>query len=157
MDGAADKLVWSPNGGALAIVDRFEGGASVWLIANNQIMPVDPAPVSLGLADTLSWSPGDEVLPLLATSPQPSLWVVSPGVQVPAPVNGSALSEGAAYVTRVWWGYGIHWTPSGWLYNVAGRHAVRLEVRGGRALMIGTDEPDALKAAIDARLAARGR
>jgi hypothetical protein len=59
--------------------------------------------------------------------------------------------------TRVWWGYGIHWTPSGWLYNVAGRHAVRLEVRGGRAVMIGTDEPDALKAAIDARLAARGR
>ena len=59
--------------------------------------------------------------------------------------------------TRVWWGYGIHWTPSGWLYNVAGRHAVRLEVRGGRAVMIGTDQPDALRAAIDARLAARGR
>jgi hypothetical protein len=59
--------------------------------------------------------------------------------------------------TRVWWGYGIHWTPSGWLYNVAGRHTVRLEVRGGKAVMIGTDEPDALKAAIDARLAARGR
>jgi hypothetical protein len=34
---------------------------------------------------------------------------------------------------------------------------VRLEVRGGKAVMIGTDEPDALKAAIDARLAARGR
>jgi hypothetical protein len=59
--------------------------------------------------------------------------------------------------TRPWWGYGIRWTPSGWLYNVAGRHAVRLEIRGGRAVMIGTDEPDALKAAIDARLAARGR
>ena len=65
----------------------------------------------------------------------------------------------AAHVvrTRVWWGYGIHWTPSGWLYNVAGRHAVRLGVRGGRAVMIDTDEPDALEAAIDARLAARGR
>jgi uncharacterized membrane protein YkvI len=59
--------------------------------------------------------------------------------------------------TRVMWGYGIHWTPSGWLYNVAGRHAVRLEVRGGKAVMIGTDEPEALKAAVDARLAARGR
>lgn len=51
--------------------------------------------------------------------------------------------------TRVWWGYGIHWTPSGWLYNVAGRDAVRLEVAGEKALMIGTDEPVALKAAID--------
>jgi hypothetical protein len=52
--------------------------------------------------------------------------------------------------TRVWWGYGVHWTPSGWLYNVAGRDAVRLEIDGARAVMIGTDEPGALKAAIDA-------
>jgi hypothetical protein len=74
------------------------------LIANGQIMPVDPAPVSVGLADTLSWSPGGEVLPLLAGNPNRSLWVVSPGSPVPAPVNGSALPEGAAYVTRVWWG-----------------------------------------------------
>lgn len=58
--------------------------------------------------------------------------------------------------TRVWWGYGVHWTPSGWLYNVAGRDAVRLELRAERAVMIGTDEPDALKAAIDAALARRG-
>jgi hypothetical protein len=56
--------------------------------------------------------------------------------------------------TRVWWGYGVHWTPSGWLYNVAGRDAVRLELHGGRAVMIGTDEPDALKSAIDAALRA---
>jgi hypothetical protein len=34
---------------------------------------------------------------------------------------------------------------------------VRLGVRGGRVVMIDTDEPDALVAAIDARLAARGR
>jgi hypothetical protein len=56
--------------------------------------------------------------------------------------------------TRVWWGYGVHWTPSGWLYNVAGRDAVRLELEGGRAVMIGTDEPAALKSAIDAALQA---
>lgn len=56
--------------------------------------------------------------------------------------------------TRVWWGYGVHWTPSGWLYNVAGRDAVRLEIAGERAVIIGTDEPDALKAAIDAALRA---
>lgn len=57
--------------------------------------------------------------------------------------------------TRVWWGYGIHWTPSGWLYNVAGRDAVRLELAAERPVMIGTDEPEALKAAIDAAVAAR--
>ena len=55
--------------------------------------------------------------------------------------------------TPSWWGWGMHWTPSGWLYNVAGRVAVRLEMRSQRPLMIGTDEAERLKAAIDARLA----
>lgn len=55
--------------------------------------------------------------------------------------------------TRIWWGWGLHWTPAGWLYNVAGRDAVRLELRRERAIMIGSDEADRLKAAIDARIA----
>ena len=58
--------------------------------------------------------------------------------------------------TPVWWGWGLHWTPSGWLYNVSGRAAVRLELKGQRALMVGSDDAERLKAAIDARLAARG-
>jgi hypothetical protein len=57
--------------------------------------------------------------------------------------------------TRLWWGWGIHWTPAGWLYNVGGRRAVRLELRDARPVMIGSDEPEALKAAIDARLRER--
>jgi hypothetical protein len=57
--------------------------------------------------------------------------------------------------TPVWWGWGLHWTPSGWLYNVSGRAAVRLELKGQRPLMIGSDDTERLKAAIDARLAAR--
>jgi len=55
--------------------------------------------------------------------------------------------------TPTWWGWGMHWTPSGWLYNVAGRAAVRLEMRSQRPVMIGSDEAERLKAAIDARLA----
>jgi hypothetical protein len=57
--------------------------------------------------------------------------------------------------TPTWWGWGIHWTPSGWLYNVSGRAAVRLEVKKERPVMIGSDEAERLKAAIDARLAQR--
>ena len=52
--------------------------------------------------------------------------------------------------TRLWWGWGIHWTPAGWLYNVGGRQAVRLVLASERPLMIGSDEPQALLAAIDA-------
>ena len=55
--------------------------------------------------------------------------------------------------TPSWWGWGIHWTPSGWLYNVSGRAAVRLEMTSQRPVMIGSDEAERLKAAIDARLA----
>jgi hypothetical protein len=54
--------------------------------------------------------------------------------------------------TPVWWGWGLHWTPSGWLYNVSGREAVRLELLSERPLMIGSDEAQSLKQAIDAML-----
>jgi hypothetical protein len=57
--------------------------------------------------------------------------------------------------TPTWWGWGMHWTPSGWLYNVSGRAAVRLEMTSQRPLMIGSDEAERLKAAIDAGLARR--
>ena len=53
--------------------------------------------------------------------------------------------------TRIRWGWGLHWTPSGWLYNVSGRDAVRLEIARDRAVIIGSDEAPALKRAIDAR------
>jgi hypothetical protein len=55
--------------------------------------------------------------------------------------------------TPTWWGWGMHWTPSGWLYNVSGRAAVRLEMTSQRPVMIGSDDAERLKAAIDARLA----
>jgi len=53
--------------------------------------------------------------------------------------------------TKMWWSYGLHLTTSGWLYNVAGRDAVRVEIRAGRAVIIGSDDAPGLKAAIDAR------
>jgi hypothetical protein len=56
---------------------------------------------------------------------------------------------------RRWWGYGVRWTPSGWLYNVAGRKVVRLTLATERAVMIGTDEPEALADAIRSAVAAR--
>jgi hypothetical protein len=37
---------------------------------------------------------------------------------------------------------------------VSGRDAVRVELRGERPVVIGSDDADALKAAIDARIAA---
>lgn len=58
--------------------------------------------------------------------------------------------------TRLWWGWGIHWTPAGWLYNVGGRRAVRLVMASERPIMIGSDEPEALLAAIEAARGSAG-
>src|SRR2546430_6798504 len=46
-------------------------------------------------------------------------------------------------ITSPWWyGRGIHWTPDGWLYNVAGGGAVQLTLADGRRLRGGADEPE---------------
>jgi hypothetical protein len=59
--------------------------------------------------------------------------------------------------TRLWWGWGLRWTPAGWLYNVSGREAVRLELARERPVIIGSDDADALKTAIDASVSACDR
>jgi hypothetical protein len=51
-----------------------------------------------------------------------------------------------------WYGWGIHYTPRGWLYNISGFDAVELTLEGDKTLRIGSDEPDALCAAIRSRL-----
>ena len=64
--------------------------------------------------------------------------------------------EDVASVTPVrnrwWYGFGIHRTPRGWLYNVAGLDAVEICLRNGRTLRLGTDEPgELIKAFTDAQ------
>lgn len=54
--------------------------------------------------------------------------------------------------TRWWHGWGIHWGPKGWLYNVSGFDAVELVRKNGRVLRIGTDDPSALEQALRAAL-----
>lgn len=48
-----------------------------------------------------------------------------------------------------WWGWGVHLTPRGWLYNVAGLDAVEIALSSGRTLRIGSDEASALASALD--------
>ena len=51
------------------------------------------------------------------------------------------------------YGWGIRYTHHGWLYNVSGLRAVELTVEGEGQLRIGTDEPEALKRALEKALA----
>jgi hypothetical protein len=47
-----------------------------------------------------------------------------------------------------YYGWGVHYTPRGWLYNIAGVDAAELLLVSGKILRIGTDEPEVLTKAI---------
>ena len=49
---------------------------------------------------------------------------------------------------RWWYGWGIHLTPYGWLYNVSGLDAVTITLSDGRKFALGTDDPQGLLDAI---------
>lgn len=51
---------------------------------------------------------------------------------------------------RWWYGWGIHLTPYGWLYNVSGFDVVAITLRDGRKLALGTNDPEGLAEAIRA-------
>ena len=56
-----------------------------------------------------------------------------------------------AQVVRNRWlyGWGIHWTPHGWLYNVSGLAAVEIRLKSGKRFRLGTDESEAVVHAIE--------
>jgi len=49
---------------------------------------------------------------------------------------------------RWWYGWGIHLTPCGWLFNVSGFDAVAIRLRDGGKFALGTDDPHGLTEAI---------
>lgn len=78
------------------------------------------------------------------------VWFFGPGLWRKKIARSEIVSVAA--VRNPWWyGYGIHRTPRGWLYNVGGRDAVEIALVNGRRLRLGTDEPAALVAALGGR------
>ena len=59
------------------------------------------------------------------------------------------ISSVTTVINPWYYGWGIHWTPHGPLYNVSGRHAVEILLFSGKTFRIGTDEPETLKTAIE--------
>jgi len=49
---------------------------------------------------------------------------------------------------RWWYGWGIHFTSYGWLYNVSGWDAVAIALRDGRKFALGTNDPQGIATAI---------
>jgi len=51
-----------------------------------------------------------------------------------------------------YYGWGIRYTPRGWLFNVSGFSAIELQMKSGKKYRIGTDEPNNLAKALDEAL-----
>lgn len=57
--------------------------------------------------------------------------------------------ESCQVVKNPWYyGWGIHLTPHGWLYNVSGSYAVEIKMKTGKKYRIGTNVPNELEGAI---------
>lgn len=67
------------------------------------------------------------------------------------------LARVAATRSAWWEGLGIRVSPRGWLYTVAIGPAVEVTPRGAQAFRLGTPEPEAVIAAIDAERGAAAR
>jgi hypothetical protein len=63
----------------------------------------------------------------------------------------------AARLVHLPWftGWGVRAVPRGWLYRVAGREAVELELDNGRVVRVGSDEPKEPVAAVTRALGRR--
>ncbi len=58
------------------------------------------------------------------------------------------IRDARAVRNRWYYGWGIRYTPHGWMFNVSGLDAVELELSNNTKFRIGTDEPHQLVAAI---------
>jgi len=131
------------RGTALLVV--LLGGAGLCAVLA-EIAPAPPA-ILLVIAATLVMAAHIFSSLTVQITDQTLRWQFGPGVirkEVP-------LSEiQAAEVARTRWthGWGIHWTRSGWLYNVSGLQAVAVRLKSGKEFRLGTDEPERLRAAI---------
>lgn len=48
-----------------------------------------------------------------------------------------------------YYGWGVRYTPQGWLYSVSGLLALELQMKTGKTYRIGTDDPQHLAAVLD--------
>lgn len=51
-----------------------------------------------------------------------------------------------------YWGWGIRWTPRGWLWRSSGLDVVWIELADGKRVGVGTADPEGLASAIRRRL-----
>ncbi|WDE06208.1 hypothetical protein SG34_004565 [Thalassomonas viridans] len=62
--------------------------------------------------------------------------------------------ESARVINTKWYyGLGVRFISTGWLYNVSGLRAVEIKLKNGKRVSLGTNEPENLLKAINSQLA----
>lgn len=77
-------------------------------------------------------------------------WYFGPGFWKKS-IARQDIAHARAERGKWWYGWGIRYTPRGWLYNVSGLDLVAVETRKGKTILIGTDEPRQLATALMSR------
>jgi hypothetical protein len=78
-------------------------------------------------------------------------WYFGPGFWRSS-VKLSEIESVGPVRNRWWYGWGIRYTPHGWLYNVAGLDAVEFRLTSGRKFRLGTEEPEQLARTVESAL-----
>jgi hypothetical protein len=79
--------------------------------------------------------------------PEELTWYFGPGFWRKS-IQRREIASATPVRNKWWWGWGIHLTPRGWLYNVSGLEAVEIALRNGKTIRIGSDEATALAQAL---------
>jgi len=83
----------------------------------------------------------------IAVTESELVWFFGPGF-LRRRIALSEIASAEPARNKWWWGWGVHLTPRGWLYNVDGRDAVEIAQKDGKSFRLGTDEPQALASAL---------
>ena len=78
-------------------------------------------------------------------------WSFGPGFWKKS-VKLEAVNSVNVIKTKWYYGLGIRYIPSVWLYTVSGTTAIQLELKGGSKINLGTNDPDNLVEAIKSQL-----
>ena len=78
-------------------------------------------------------------------------WSFGPGFWKKS-VKLEAVNSVRVINTKWYYGLGIRYIPSGWLYTVSGTKAIQLELKDGSKINLGTNDPDNLVEVIKSQL-----
>jgi hypothetical protein len=79
------------------------------------------------------------------------VWFFGPGIWRKT-VELRDIASATVETNKWWWGWGIHLTPRGWLYNVGGLEAVEVTLKDGTRFRLGSDEPETFASALQTQI-----